>query len=253
MKLYADYHTHTVYSHGSGEIEDNVKVALERGLCQIGITDHGFKHTVFGLSEYRYRQMRSEVQRLKSIYPIDILLGVEANLTGLKGTIDITDEQYENIDIVVAGYHKATFPKAFSDIFKMHGAGIYRNLTGVSTAKMIARSTEAYVKAIEKNPIDILSHPNYVLGVEVGVVAEACASFGTYFELNGKRINMTRDEFERVLLTKVKFVANSDAHSPNRVGDILKVESYLAEYSDEVKNRVVNLTTPITLRSRGGK
>ena len=41
MKIIADYHTHTVYSHGKGSIEDNVKVAIEKNIEKIGISDHG--------------------------------------------------------------------------------------------------------------------------------------------------------------------------------------------------------------------
>lgn len=253
MKLYADYHTHTVYSHGSGQIEDNVQVALSHNLKQIGITDHGFKHTVFGLSEYRFREMRGEVERLKEIYPIEILLGVEANITGMNGTIDVRDDQYESLDIVIAGYHKAGFPNKFSDIFSLHGSCLYKSLVGEPTPKMRAKCTEAYVKAIEKNPIDILSHPNYALGIEVDVVAEACASYGTYMELNGKRINMTREEFERVLLTKVQFVANSDAHEPSKIAGLSLVEMFISDFQDDVERRIVNLTKPITLRSRRGR
>ena len=32
MEILADYHTHTVYSHGKGSIEDNVKVAISKGI-----------------------------------------------------------------------------------------------------------------------------------------------------------------------------------------------------------------------------
>ena len=42
MILYGDYHTHTVYTHGHGTVEDNVKVAIKRGLKQIAITEHSF-------------------------------------------------------------------------------------------------------------------------------------------------------------------------------------------------------------------
>lgn len=250
MKLYADYHTHTVYSHGSGQIEDNVKVAVDMGLRQIGITDHGFKHTVFGLSDYRFRQMRVEVERLKGIYPIEILLGVEANINGLSGSIDIRPDQYEGLDIVIAGYHKAAWPNKFSDLWGVHGSCLYRSIMGKPTPKMRAKCTEAYVKAIEKNPIDILSHPNYALGIETSVVAEACEAYGTYMELNGKRINIDPSEMEKVLLTKVKFVANSDAHDPMRVGDVSRVEAYVKEISKEVESRIVNISEPIVLRSR---
>lgn len=252
MKLYADYHTHTVYSHGSGQIEDNVQMAVSRGLKQIGITDHGFKHTVFGLSQYRFREMRGEVERLKELYPIEILLGVEANIVGMDGTIDIKDEQYDSLDIVIAGYHKAGWPSKFSDIFSLHGSCLYKSITGAPTPKMRAKCTEAYVKAVEKNPIDILSHPNYALGIEVDVVAEACATYGTYMELNGKRINMSEEEFEKVLLTKVEFVTNSDAHQPDRIADLRKVEQFISQFKG-VEDRIVNLTRPITFRSRRGK
>ena len=40
MKILADYHTHTIYSHGKGTIEDNVKVAISKGIETLGISDH---------------------------------------------------------------------------------------------------------------------------------------------------------------------------------------------------------------------
>ena len=46
MEIIADYHTHTVYSHGKGTIEDNVKVAIQKNIKKIGISDHGYKHIV---------------------------------------------------------------------------------------------------------------------------------------------------------------------------------------------------------------
>ena len=39
-RMIYDHHTHTVYSHGKGSIEDNVKVALSKGLKSVAITDH---------------------------------------------------------------------------------------------------------------------------------------------------------------------------------------------------------------------
>ena len=41
MKLKYDLHTHTVWSHGKGTVEDNVKEAVKKGLNKIAITDHG--------------------------------------------------------------------------------------------------------------------------------------------------------------------------------------------------------------------
>ncbi|HOR86487.1 MAG TPA: PHP domain-containing protein, partial [Bacillota bacterium] len=49
MKLYADYHTHTIYSHGTGSIMDNVTAAKNKGLTEIAVTDHGIRHFAYGV------------------------------------------------------------------------------------------------------------------------------------------------------------------------------------------------------------
>ena len=50
MKLTADYHTHTVYSHGKGTIMENAVAAAAQDLRAIGITDHGFSHPAYGVN-----------------------------------------------------------------------------------------------------------------------------------------------------------------------------------------------------------
>lgn len=54
MNLYGDYHTHTIYSHGSGTIEDNVKAAINKGLKEIAICDHGPGHYLYGVKKKTY-------------------------------------------------------------------------------------------------------------------------------------------------------------------------------------------------------
>ncbi len=249
MKIYGDYHTHTIYSHGSGDIRDNLCFAQKNGLHDLGIADHGFSHVAYGIRRKKLREMKEKVQNLRSeIQDVELFLGVEANINGLGGAIDLTDEDLEFFDIIIAGYHKAILPNKFGDLFRYEYSGLHEKLFGKPTAKMRARSTDAYVKAIEKYPIDILAHINYGLGVEVRPVAEACAEFGTFLELNGKRINMTADEFESVLKTPVQFIANSDAHSPEKVGELSVVERFIAPY--DLSDRIVNLTKRPNFRSR---
>ena len=97
MALLADYHTHTKYSrnhHGKGTIEENVRVAYEKGLRQIAITDHGFNQKLYGVRRKDIPKVRAEIEDAKERYPIDVLLGVEANLISSQGDIDIIPEKY---------------------------------------------------------------------------------------------------------------------------------------------------------------
>ena len=68
-RMIYDLHTHTVFSHGKGTIEDNVKAAVEKGLETIGIADHGPGHLTYGVKRENFPVMRKEIERLKPLYP----------------------------------------------------------------------------------------------------------------------------------------------------------------------------------------
>ena len=92
MLLYGDYHTHTKYSHGKGTVEDNVKAAHEKGLKEIAITDHGLRHIAFGLKKRKIIKLKKDIQEVKNLYNVNVLLGIEANIIGVDGQIDMTDD-----------------------------------------------------------------------------------------------------------------------------------------------------------------
>jgi len=115
-KIIADYHTHTVYSHGKGSIEDNVKKAIEKGLKTIAITDHGSKHFIFGVSEKRLLKQKEEIVQIRKKYPdFQLLFGVESNITGIDGGYDITSGFENNFDIILCGFHKPVWADKLSD------------------------------------------------------------------------------------------------------------------------------------------
>ena len=78
----------------------------------------------------------------------------------------------------------------------------------------------AYINAVNKYDIKVISHMNYLMKVDCKRVAEACAKRGTLIELNGKKIDFTEKDVEDMLSTDVKFIVDSDAHSKKRVGDV---------------------------------
>ncbi|HCX63739.1 MAG TPA: histidinol-phosphatase, partial [Eubacteriaceae bacterium] len=112
MKINADLHTHTVFSHGKNTIEENVRSARKKGLKKIVISDHGSGHLFYGVDPKDWVEMRKEVNRLQKVYPdMEILLGVEANVVGLDGSIDVSEEQRKLLDTVYVGYHYGIKPR----------------------------------------------------------------------------------------------------------------------------------------------
>lgn len=118
MDILADYHTHTIYSHGKGTIEDNVKVAISKNIKKIGISDHGYKHMTYGVKYDKIATMREEIDKLNEKYKeIEILLGMECNILDNKGNIDMDDNISNMLDYVMAGYHFGSMPSSPKSLF----------------------------------------------------------------------------------------------------------------------------------------
>lgn len=222
MIILGDYHTHTKYSrngHGKGTILENASVAANKGLKQIAITDHGFNHWLYGVRRKELPEIREEILNAKEVSGVDILLGVEANLTSLNGDIDLREQDYENLDIILMGHHNLIRYETFKDCMKLGVANILGRAFMPSKDR-INRNTTAFLKAIDKNPIDIITHLNYGCPTDTLAVAKMAKQKGVLVELNGRRINFSDKELEIMASEGVKFIINSDAHSPERVGEV---------------------------------
>lgn len=220
MVLFGDYHTHTIYSrfhHGKGTVLENASVAANKGLKQIAITDHGFDHELFGIKRKNIPSLQEDILNAKEITGVDILLGVEANLVSLNGDVDVREEDYEFLDILLMGYHKMVHTKTAKDKMLLCWAN---NLAFRPSADRRSRNTSALLKAIDKYPIDVLTHLNYGFDTDTIAIAKMAKQKGVLVELNGKRICFTDEELETMAAEGVKFIVNSDAHSPQRVGEV---------------------------------
>jgi len=233
MKVIYDLHTHTIFSHGSGTIEDNVKVAKEKGLTKIAITDHGFEHGSFAVKRKNLPFMKSECQRLSKKYDIEVLLGVEANLLNYSGEIDIKEEDKKYLDIIIMGYHKLLKPK-WKQFWFMITSKIFKGKS------QIEKITNAYIRAINKYHIKILTHLNYGVKVDIQKLAPVCLEKGVLIELNGKRINFNKEEIDFMKKINSKFILSSDAHSPQNVGETNLGLNFIVLNKIDAKN-VVNL------------
>lgn len=237
MRIFGDYHTHTIFSrnhHGKSTIEENVQIAVQKGLKEIAISDHGFNHIFFGVRRKNIPFMKSECERLSKKYGIRVLLSIESNLISSEGDIDLTDEDKKNFDIILMGYHKAIKPKRFRDYF------FFLNKNLFHTKKQIQKNTDAYIKAITNNKINVITHLNVGMPVFVKQVAEVASRIGTLIELNGKRINFSEQDVKDMLETDVKFIVNSDAHRCTRVGETNLGMNFAIKHNIPL-DRIVNI------------
>jgi len=221
MILSSDYHTHTVFSHGKGTILDNALVAKEKGLIEVGISDHGFAHPAFGLRNRKLPKMRTLCDQATNQTGVKVLLGIESNITGTDGSVDLKAKNYDYFDIFLAGIHKFVMFK-FGTWFTLAIPDLLNSTfkrTNVSD-RLRKENTKTFINVIKKNPVDVITHINFCCFADPVEVAKAAADYGTYIELSSKKVHLTDQEIFDVAKTGVKFILNSDAHTPDRVGDI---------------------------------
>lgn len=231
IKVLGDYHTHTTFSsgfkkvgtHASGSIRDNAEAALEKGLKEIVISDHGPGHYLYGVKKANIPIMREEVDRLNQEFGpkgLKILLGVEANLIGIDGRLDVDDQILKQIDFLTMGYHYGATPRRMLDGLYLYIFNPLTKLVKLGKSRIIDLNTEAYIKALNKYPIDMLSHPGSKAGINIVEVARAAAKTSTALEISSKHSQLSVESIRLLLNEDVKYLVNSDAHCPEDVGNV---------------------------------
>lgn len=242
MRFFGDYHTHTHLSDGRQSMREIVSAAREQGLMEVAITDHGPMAAVIGIKDaWTYLYSKRQAAELQKVYPdIRILIGAEANIRDLNGTLDIPDEIIAELDLLIAGIHPYTKPTSVYDGMALWVQNSLRHLGQRQSRKAIVANTDALIAAVENNPhLDILSHPGLFFRVDVRAVAEACSQNEVLFEINCGHNHPPISDIIEAEQTGVRFIINSDAHFSETVGK-LSYGSSLAEASGLDPERIVN-------------
>ena len=212
-RMVYDHHTHTTYSHGKGSIMDNLKVAHEKGLKSIAITDHGPGNFLYGMKMSRIPQMRADIRECRAVYPdVKVFLGVEANTILKVPYLDVKPSEWDKLDIVLAGYH-----------FAVMRSGMIPNRLGMHSHALLMQNTDMILNALYYsedcgNHIDILTHPGDKGPFDIAAIAQACEDTGTFMEINAKHPHLNVEEIKIAAKFDVHFVISSDAHVPQNVG-----------------------------------
>lgn len=212
LRIYADYHTHTVFSHGKGTPEENVLSAVSKGLRRVAISEHAPAHIFYGVRGEKLIRLRREIDRLNVKYGdrIEVLMGLECNLTG-NGLCDVPKDS-SMFDLLILGYHKGVFPSnGFSLRAFLQLMGIGLDPTG---------NAEAVARAVERYKITFVSHPGLYIPMDIDVLAQMSAALKVPLEINGARVTLTKAQLERAMALGASFIINSDAHTAENVGNV---------------------------------
>jgi len=227
MKLLADFHTHSKYSrfgHGKDSIDEMVHQANELGLQELAITDHGYKN-FFCTSREKMKKARKAIDDINAWSKTKILLGIEANLLNTSGDLDVDEDTLELLDILVVGYHR---------MIKTDFAGFFGTQKKGQTA--IDKVTNAYIHAIEKYPITIISHLDSVLKTDLYRIGCACRENGVMVEINNRHLNWTKEQIDELIRSDCMFVVSSDAHCRDDIGKVDKAIEFIKKYNIPTQN-----------------
>lgn len=200
MKLIADLHCHTVAStHAYSTVYEMSLYAKRKEMKIIAITDHGIG-TVDSpdLSHFYNMSCLPEYEN-----DVRLLKGVEANIIGFNGEIDIPIDCLKQMEVVIASYHQAAI---------MPGT--------------IEENTSAYINALKNQYVHILGHCGCTdFPVDYNKVLSVAKEYSKVIEINNStfhvRKNSIKNCFKVAKLCKdngIQICVNSDAHYCGNVG-----------------------------------
>ena len=214
FEMIYDLHTHTKYSHGEGTVEDNVRVAVDKKLEFIAISDHGPGHLFYGVNRNDFPNMKTDIEKMNVKFPkTNVKMSVEANTVYEGNGLDIKPEEFAEFDFVIAGFH-----------FGLFGCGSIRNWLwshGIKLGEesLKAKNTKMIVDSLRKNDLAILTHPGDKGPFDIEEIAHVCVETDTLMEINCRHCHLTTEEIKiAAAIPEVKFIISSDAHTPDAVG-----------------------------------
>ncbi|HET8986551.1 MAG TPA: DNA polymerase/3'-5' exonuclease PolX [Trueperaceae bacterium] len=200
-----DLHLHTTWSDGKNSVVEMVDACAARGYEYMAITDHsGSLALQQGLDEEKLARQHAELDEvLANRQDITVLRGMEVDI--LKdGTLDLSDEWLERLDIVLVSVH------SFFDLSQ-------------------AEQTARVVAAVSHPQVNVLAHPTGRLiarrdpiDLDLEAVFEACLANGVSVEHNAasKRLDLSDVHLMTAVRHGLDVVINTDAHSTGGLGSM---------------------------------
>ncbi|MDP2872311.1 MAG: PHP domain-containing protein [Bacillota bacterium] len=241
-ELLADYHTHTIHSHGTGTVAENARAAAAAGLSEVAVTDHGPALAAgMGLREPgAVEHVRRMVEQANLDQDqVRVLQGVEANVMDRGGALDLPDKVLRRMDIVLAGFHPASRGTVTGELRALWRSHVVPRLSWRLAARQRVENTKSLSECAYRHAVDILVHPGLRVAIDPLELARAAAKAGTALEINSAHGHLTPASARAAARTGCFFAINSDAHSPVKVGD-LAAGARIASLARIAPERILN-------------
>lgn len=197
MNYELDLHTHTIASgHAYSTIREMTASAKLKGLKLLGITEHA--PAMPGTCHEFYFQNFRVIDR--NAYDVPVLFGAELNILDENGSVDMTPELLETMDIAIASIHPPC------------------------VRFMNEKETTNTLLSIMENPhVQIIGHPDDSrFPINYDELARAAKDTNTLLEVNNSSLRAdsyrpgAKENYKRMLDACVKYntpiILDSDAH-----------------------------------------
>lgn len=204
MQYIIDAHCHTVLSgHAYSTIKEYAEESARKGLSLIAFTDHS-EGMPGGAPRMNFLNLHTIPGEL---FGVELLTGIELNILDPDGTVDLKDEYYNRLDVVIASLHSPCFKP-----------------------KSIDENTAAMVNTIKNPYINVLGHPGDPrYPIDIKEVVTAARDNNTVLELNNSSMlaKSPRSGGEEILTDLLKecerqalpVLIGSDAHIYTAIGE----------------------------------
>ena len=213
MQFVADLHVHTVASgHAYSTVTEIARVAADKGLALIALTDHG-PAMPGGPHAYHFSNQTAIPD---VIYGLRVLKGIEANVMDRRGRLDLDEFRLSKLDIVAVGLHSVCSPYGSKK-----------------------ENTTMMVEAMQNPFVDIVVHPgNPEYLVDEETIVKAAARYDVALEVNNSSLTVSRkgslphcDNIVSLAKTYgTKLIVGSDSHYCETVGEFSVAAELLAKH-----------------------
>jgi putative hydrolase len=163
LKALIDLHTHTVSSgHAYSTLKENIEEAALKGLMILGTSDHAMSMPGSPNQFFfeNYKVIRDHLMGVR------ILRGIEANIIGLDGKIDVDEKIISNLDYVIASFHSHCVESG-----------------------TVEENTSAIIRAMQNPYINIIGHPDDErYKIDYHSVVENAKKYRVALELNNSSL-----------------------------------------------------------------